>query len=72
MEKPLCFFLVLKDELKIVAFAQLHSDHCVFVLRGVKPEGPVPKHYPMDYRNLPLLGVVGIHVDGLLAAGGVP
>ena len=71
-EAPLEFFLVLIEESLTVGFYQMSSDRCLLVLRGVAPGGRLPPHYPKDYNSLPILGIVGVHVDDLLTAGDGP
>ena len=69
-EAPLAWLKVLRETLLKCGFQPLTSDSCFFVLRGRAPPGSgLPKEYPHDYSDLPVLGVVGIHVDDLLCGG---
>ena len=42
------------------------------MLPGKQPPGKAPKDYPDDYEALPILGVVGAHVDDLMCGGEGP
>ena len=72
-EAPLAWFELLCDTMIRVGFVQISSDRCMFVLRGVPPtSAKLPKHYPVDYRSLPILGILVVHVDDLLLGGDGP
>ena len=69
-EAPLAWFKVLRETLIACGLRPLSSDACLFVLRGrIPPTGKTPGSYPPDYEDLPILGIIGVHVDDLLCGG---
>ena len=69
-EAPLAWFRVLRETLLACGFTPLQTDPCMFVLRGKHAPGTnLPKDYPEDYEDLPIVGVAGAHVDDLLCGG---
>ena len=45
----------------------------LFVLPGSRsPVERYPPTYPADYHELPILGIIGVHVDDLLCGGSGP
>ena len=72
-EAPLAWFRVLCETFLKCGFKRMSSDACLFVLYGRHP----PKHksasaYAKDYEDLPIVGIVGVHVDDLLCGGDGP
>ena len=48
----------------------MSADACLFVVRGKHPPGrKLPHDYPDDYDELPISGIVHVHVDDLLCGG---
>ena len=65
-EAPLAWFRTLKEHLLAVGFEQFDSDKCLFVLRGKYDSSA---DYHSEYQHLPILGIIGVHVDDLLCGG---
>jgi hypothetical protein len=70
-EAPLAWYKTLCETLQACGFVRLSSDACLFVLPGLcSPLDPNKPHdYPFDYDQLPILGIIGVHVDDLLCGG---
>ena len=71
-EAPLAWYRVLAEVLVQCGFACLSSDACLLVLPGAVPPESPHGLYPRDYGRLPIVAIVGVHVDDLLCGGSGP
>ena len=81
---PVCLFVLRGKHRPVGAHSSADQDRrsTDHVVRGLKDKNPrspdhvvrgsLPPEYPRDYDDLPIIGIMGVHVDDLLCGGAGP